>query len=85
MFLQELYKAFKQFGGDDTTPIGIEELRTVSEQLGMKMTNEELEEMIFQTLSVEQKQAVLHATIKLSDQKCSLGDFLKMMKKTGQC
>ncbi|KAH7832468.1 centrin [Monocercomonoides exilis] len=82
---RELYKAFKQLGGSPTHPIGVAELGSVATNLGMDMTQEELEEMIFQTLRREDQQAVLQGRLALGKQTCGLEDFLKMMKKTGQC
>lgn len=41
-------------GGDAEKSIGVNELHAVAKKLGMKMTNEEVEEMIYQTLPREQ-------------------------------
>ncbi|KAA6376687.1 MAG: putative CEN2 protein [Streblomastix strix] len=82
---REFYKAFYQMGGDAEKSIGVNELHAVAKKLGMKMTNEEVEEMIYQTLPREQQNAVHQGKIQLAKQRCNLQDFLRMMKKTGQC
>ncbi|KAK2964928.1 putative Ca2+-binding protein/EF-hand superfamily protein [Blattamonas nauphoetae] len=93
---RELYKAYHEMGGinpqtGEDRGLGVDELRIVAEErLGLKrgtqrMTDEELQEMVFQTLPKETQVLVMQGKIPLEQQRINLPDFLRMMKKTGQC
>ncbi|NXC35285.1 CETN1 protein, partial [Campylorhamphus procurvoides] len=67
---EEILKAFKLFDDDDTGKISLENLRRVAKELGENLTDEELQQMIYQA-------------DRNGDGEVDEQDFLWIMKKTG--
>jgi len=81
---KELKTAFRIFGGEKDQPIGIEHLRAISDALGVRMTQEQLEEMLLQALPKETRDECLRGRRPVAAQVVTRQDFLALMKRTGQ-
>ncbi|KAJ4454602.1 putative Ca2+-binding protein/EF-hand superfamily protein [Paratrimastix pyriformis] len=81
---KEIKKAFRLFGGNKETPIGISHLQDIADSLGVRMTQEQLEEMLLQALPKSIKDECARGRRPVADQLVSRDDFLSLMQRTGQ-